>query len=111
MHGIAAGLGDEYTETGATVGQLSRAKKGDGLLDLSGGSARLVLEMTDSNRTGWTAYLDEAERNRGANASLGLVRHIDQNAGQTFRSLGNRRVVMAFDPGNDDPELLRTVVQ
>src|SRR6478609_6924999 len=44
---IAAGLGDEYTETGATPGAISRCKKGDGLLDVDGGAVRVVIEMTD----------------------------------------------------------------
>jgi hypothetical protein len=110
MHGVAAGLGGEYTETDHLVGLLPRCKKGDGLLVSDGGSARVLLEMTDSPRSGWSDYLDEAERNRAAQASLGLVRTPDQNGDQSLRVLGPRRVVMAFDPGNDDPELLRTVV-
>ena len=103
MYGVAAGLGDEYAETGATVGRLARCKKGDGLLAVPGRSARVVLEMTDSPRTGWGDYLDEAERNRCAAASLGLVRTIEQNGGQSIRVLGPRRIVMAFDPEHDDP--------
>jgi hypothetical protein len=110
MHGIACGLGDEYVDTGAVVGLLPRCKKGDGLLTVDGGAARVALEMTDSARAGWGDYLDEAERNRAAAASLGLVRTSSQNGGQTVRVLGSRRVVMAFDPENDDPDLLRTVV-
>jgi hypothetical protein len=110
MDGIAAGLGGEYTETGDLVGLLPRCKKGDGLLMTDGGAARVLLEMTDSARSGWGLYLDEAERNRGAQASLGLVRYADQNGGHSLRVLGPRRVVMAFDPEHDDPELLRTVV-
>jgi hypothetical protein len=108
---IAAGLGDEYTETGATPGAISRCKKGDGLLDVDGGAVRVVIEMTDSKRTVWNAYLEEAERNRGALASLGIVRTSDQLGGRTLQSLGSRRILMAFDPDTDDPALLRTVVQ
>lgn len=111
MTSIAAGLGDEYDETGATAGRLSRNKKGDGVLRLGNGSTAVVLEMTDSARAGWSAYLDEAERNRDALASLGLVRSADQNGGHTLRVLGPRRIVMAFDPATDDTDLLRTVVQ
>jgi len=66
--------------------------------------------MTDSARRGWTEYFDEAERNRGAMAALGLVRTVEQNAQQSIRVLGSRRIVMAFDPEMDDPDLLRTVV-
>jgi hypothetical protein len=111
MQDVAAGLGDEYTDTGALTGAVARSKKGDGLLTVEGGPARVVLEMTDSARTGWNAYLDEAERNREAAASLGLVRQTAQNAGHSIRALTGRRIVMAFDPQTDDPSLLRTVVQ
>lgn len=108
---IAAGLGDEYTDTGSLTGVIPRCKKGDGLLTVNGGEAHVVLEMTDSVRPKWNDYLDEAERNREASASLGLVRELSQNSGQTIRSLGSRRIVMVFDPAHDDAGLLRTVVQ
>ncbi len=110
MEQIAVGLGDEYADTGAIPGAISRNKKGDGVLTINGG-ARIVLEMTNSKRPNWNDYLDEAERNRGAAASLGLVREPAQNNGSTVRCLGSRRIVMAFDPATDDPELLRTVIQ
>jgi hypothetical protein len=111
MDEIAAGLGDEYADTSATTGIVARSKKGDGVLSINGGSARVVLEMTDSKRTQWNDYLDEAERNRGATASLGLVRDQAQNNGKTIRCLGARRIILAFDPVTDPPDLLRTVVQ
>lgn len=111
MEQIAAGLGDEYADTGAIPGAVPRSKKGDGVLTINGGSARIVLEMTTSKRPNWTGYLDEAEYNRSAAASLGLVRTSAQNNGSTVRGLGPRRIVMAFDSATDDPELLRTVIQ
>jgi hypothetical protein len=107
---IAAGLGDEYVDTRATVGNVPRSKKGDGVLQVDDGTTRVVLEMTDSTRTGWIEYLDEAERNRLAGAALGVVRSAEQNGGQSIRVFGARRIVMAFDPESDDPALLRTVV-
>ncbi|MFH5207410.1 Fis family transcriptional regulator [Antrihabitans spumae] len=107
---IAAGLGDEYTDTSTSVGAVSRSKKGDGLLSADGGAARVVVEMTDSARAGWAEYLDEAERNRLAGAALGLVRTMEQNGGQSIRTLGPRRIVLAFDPEVNDPGLLRTVL-
>jgi hypothetical protein len=107
---VAAGLGDEYTDTRSVVGHLPRSKKGDGLLTVDGGLARVVIEMTDSARGGWTEYLDEAERNRQAASSLGLVRTAEQNGGRSIRVLGSRRIVLAFDPTSDDPDLVRTVV-
>lgn len=110
MQGVAAGLGDEYADTGAVPGSIARSKKGDGVLTVGDAAARVVLEMTDSTRSGWSSYLDEAERNRDASASLGLVRDPSQNAGQSIRVLGARRIVMTFDPLVDDHDLLRTVV-
>ncbi len=110
LSAIATGLGDEYTDTRAIVGHLPRSKKGDGLLIIDGGTTRVVIEMTDSARGGWAEYLDEAERNRPAAASLGLVRTPEQNAGQSIRVIGSRRIVLTFDPTTDDPDLVRTVV-
>lgn len=109
MEPIAAGLGDEYYDTGAMVGALPRCKKGDGLLTTAEG-ARVVIEMTDSPRSGWVDYLVEAERNRQAAASLGIVRSPEQNGGEVLRVLGPRRVVLAFDPDTDEPDLLRACV-
>ena len=112
MQEIAAGLGDEYTDTGAVAGAIPGCKKGDGVLTVECGSTHVVLEMTDSRRRpSWNDYLDEAERNREAVASLGLVPDVAQNAGQVIRVLGSRRIVMVFDPASDEPDLLRTVVQ
>lgn len=101
----------KYEDTTAKAGAMPRCKKGDGVLVVTGQSTRVVVEMSDSPRAGWVEYLDEAERNRGAAASIGIVRTIEQNSGQTIRVLGQRRVVITFDPDTDDPELLRTVVQ
>ncbi len=42
MEQIAAGLGDEYADTGAIPGAVPRSKKGDGVLAINGGSARIV---------------------------------------------------------------------
>ena len=109
MNDIAAGLGDAYEDTTTKTGLVPRSKKGDGLLVVAGQGARVVLEMTDSARANWGEYFDEAERNRGASASLGVVRTTDQNSGHSIRVLGQRRVVVAFDPDEDDAEVLRTV--
>lgn len=108
---IAAGLGDEYVVTGNVTGLRTRSKKGDGVISVPDTDARVVIEMTDSPRDGWTAYLREAEENRGAQASLGLIKSAAQAPGDGLVSLGPRRIVMAFDPEVDDPQLLRCVVQ
>lgn len=111
LHDIAAGLGDQYTETGTVVGIKSRSKKGDGVLAVGAGEVRVVVEMTDSDRPKWSDYLQEAEQNRGAHASLGLVRFREQLGGQTLLTLGPRRLVLVFDPEVDDPALLRCALQ
>jgi hypothetical protein len=94
----------------ASAGNVPPSKKGDGVLTIGGGAARVAVEMTDSTRAGWAEYLDEAERNRQAGSALGLVRTSDQNGGQTIRVLGTRRIVLAFDPTSDEPDLVRTIV-
>lgn len=108
---IATGLGDEYVATGTVTGLRTRNKKGDGVISVPDTDARVVIEMTDSPRNGWTAYLREAEENRGAQASLGLIKSAVQAPGDGLVSLGPRRIVMAFDPEVDDPQLLRCVIQ
>ncbi|WP_102143526.1 Fis family transcriptional regulator [Mycobacterium hubeiense] len=110
LQDIAAGLGDEYTDTRNTAGVISRCQKGDGVLTVDGGKTQVVVEMTDSADRKWGPYFDEAERNREANASLGIVPTPEQNGGQSIRVLGTRRIVLAFDPHTDDHALLRTVV-
>jgi hypothetical protein len=111
MEQIASGLGDEYLDTSAETGRVPRSKKGDGVLSVDGGTVRIVLEMTDSARPGWNSYLAEAERNRDAIASLGLVRSASQLGGHSIEIRSARRIIMAFDPAGDDPQLLRTVIQ
>lgn len=112
LNHIAAGLGDEYVEVGTTVGTIPNCKKGDGVLTVDGGTARVVVEMNDSvTRRAWGPYLDEAERNREAAASIGLVPNSERNGDQIVRVLGARRVVLAFDPESDTTDLLRCVVQ
>lgn len=50
---------------------IPRCKKGDGLFTVNAGDAHVVLEMTDFVRPVGSDYLDKAERNREAAASLG----------------------------------------
>lgn len=88
---------------GAIVGVLPRNKKGDDILAVGGGDVRVVLERTDSARTGGPTTSNEEERNRNAVAALGLVRTTKQNGGQTIRVMGARRIVMALDPRPTTP--------
>lgn len=106
---LAVGFGDEYVRSGTTVGRIPNCKKGDGLLVVDGGRARVVLEAHDGARhRRWTEYLDEAERNRGAQASIGVVPTPGQNDGQTIRVIAPRRVIVAVE-GDDSAALLRSV--
>ena len=112
MENIATGLGDEYAQTGGVAGTIQRCFKGDGVLTAGSGQARVVVEMHDSTDARvWSEYLEIAERNGQALASIGIVRNAEQNKGQTIRVLGSRRVIVAFDPMANDIDLLRTVVQ
>jgi hypothetical protein len=52
-----------------------------------------------------------AEITRGAQASLGLVPHVGLLNDVKLRCFGPRRVVMAFDPDTDDPDLLPAMLQ
>lgn len=110
---LANGFGDEYVTTGTTTGAIPYCKKGDGVLSIADTTAKVVVEMHTSfsgQKREWGDYLDEAERNRGAAASLGLVPSVDENDGHRVRTIGGRRIVMAFDPENDDVSLLHTVI-
>ncbi|WP_068260418.1 hypothetical protein [Janibacter limosus] len=109
---LVNGFGDEYVATGTTTGAIPYCKKGDGVLSIAGSSSKVVVEMTNSQGKprSWTDYLDEAERNRGAAASLGLVPSVEDNDGHRVRPIGSRRIIMAFDPETDDQSLLHTVL-
>lgn len=80
------------------------------MLVIEGGRAQVLIEAHDGGRPrGWTDYLDEAERNRGAQASIGVVPTSAQNHGQTIRVIGPRRIVIAIAEDHDSTELLRSV--
>lgn len=111
LEAVTAALGDEYARTGVTVGALASSKKGDGVITVSGQGCRVVVEMSHGHRREWGSYLDEAERNRQAVASLGVVPSPELNAGEHVRVLGPRRVVVVFDPERDDPTVLRAALQ
>jgi hypothetical protein len=115
LEAFAVTQGDEYVDASNEVGRLPRCKKGDGVLTsaVGGATASIVIEMTDSDTAprSWNEYLDEAERNRGALVSLGLVRTPEQLAGaDRLRCYGPRRFVLAHDPSTDDLSLLHAVL-
>jgi hypothetical protein len=109
----AAKWGDRYTKTGTNPGLLSRCKKGDGVLEVleqswPGRCPRVVVEMTtdSTSRRDWFDYLDDAQRNRDAQAALGIVRGSEVPGGGLVRSYGADKIVIAHDPERDDSRLL-----
>lgn len=108
---LAVQFGDAYIDTHNTAGTIAHCKKGDGVLVIDGGKARVVIESHHGQSKDWNAYLPLAERNRGAAVSIGMVKSTTENAGHTFRRLGSTRVILAYDPAKDDTDLLRVVVQ
>lgn len=116
---IAALFGDQYVDTSKTTGRIAQCKKGDALLTLAdeigvtADAARVVIEMSDADeqRRDWPTYLEDAQRNRGAQVSLGLVRRKKQvPGGRGIRIYGFNRIVFAFDPSVDDVDLLHCVI-
>lgn len=118
LEGIAAGLGASYSDTADTVGLIRSSKKGDAVMETTpadaGASApRVVIEFTTQGHPrNWSQYLDSAERNRGAQASLGIVPSRSQvPGGDILAVVGANRFVLAFDPDQDEPGLLRAAMQ
>ncbi|GAA4633086.1 hypothetical protein GCM10023196_069210 [Actinoallomurus vinaceus] len=126
LESIASDLGDTYADTSTKPGRIKNCKKGDGLLTVAdqpgvpAGTARVVIEMSDADRhvRDWPDCLEQCERNRGAQSSLGLVRHISQVPGgrripsgkRRVRVYGARRFVVAFDPEVDEVSFLHAVI-
>lgn len=115
---VAAGMAASYTDTADTVGNLKACKKGDGVIEAApaapgGPRPRVLVELTTQGHPRhWQQYLEVAERNRGAHASLGVVPTRDLvPGGDVLAVVGQSRIVLAFDPEQDDPGLLRAAVQ
>lgn len=104
LEGIAASLGGTYTATGDAVGAIRACKKGDGIIDLpdagGDGSMKIVVEMTTTGAPRkWGPYLDDAMKNRGCDAALGVVPTSDLvPGGAEVAPAGPGRLIMAFDP-------------
>ncbi|HEX3795262.1 MAG TPA: hypothetical protein VHV57_12250 [Acidimicrobiales bacterium] len=113
---VAAGMGASYTATANSVGALKGSKKGDGIFEVSLAEpgdrcARVVIECTTGGARNWADYLDQAERNRQAQASLGVVARRDLvPGGEMLAVLAPNRIVMAYDPASDEPALFRSAL-
>jgi hypothetical protein len=110
MEDIASGLGGSYEATGNTVGAIRGCRKGDGVLDVptfdGTGSVRIVVEMTTTGAARkWGPYLAEAERNREAYASIGVVPTIELvPGGVPLAPIAPNRIVVAHN--NDEGHAL-----
>jgi hypothetical protein len=116
---LTRGTGDRLERTGAKPGLLGRSKKGDFVARLPTELVRthtvnVVFEAKDKTQTlpEWQAELDEARRNRGAVAALGVVKGTEHMpGGGRLRLLDPLTYVVAFDPATDSDDLLLAVYQ
>ena len=116
---LTRGTGDRLERTGAKPGLLGRSKKGDFVAGLPTELARthtvnVVFEAKDKTQTlpEWQAELDEARRNRGAVAALGVVKGTEHMpGGDRLRLLDALTYVVAFDPATDTDDLLLAAYQ
>jgi hypothetical protein len=116
MEDIASGLGGSYEATGDTMGAIRGCRKGDGVLEVptldGGGSVRIVVEMTTMGAARkWGPYLAEAERNREADASIGVVPTAELVPGRTaLAPVAPNRIVVARDSDEGHALLRATAV-
>jgi hypothetical protein len=111
---VCKGIGDILELTGNVPGLNGRSKKGDGVAHIghpaaAGLEIRVVVEAKDQalSHAAWRRELEEARKNRGATAALGLVRSTDLvTNGDRLRVLDPLNYVLVFDPDVDDHELL-----
>ncbi len=118
LEAIAVGMACSYTDTSDSVGRVKACKKGDGVVEAAaveaGGPAPcVVVELTTQGHPrNWQQYLDVAERNRGAQAALGIVPTRELTPGNELVAIiSPTRMVVAFNPDEDDPGLLRATIQ
>jgi hypothetical protein len=77
-------------------------------------TVNVVFEAKDKTQTlpEWQAELDEARRNRGAVAALGVVKGTEHMpGGDRLRLLDPLTYVVAFDPATDSDDLLLAAYQ
>lgn len=118
IEGLTSALTATYTDTSNTVGKIRMCKKGDGVVEAAAiepslPPARVVIECTTSESArNWAAYLTEAEKNRECQASLGIVPTRNLVPGGDLLALvGPSRIVLAYQPDEDDPSLIRAALQ
>ena len=109
---IASANGDDCEPTGNITGNISKSKKGDGIVDLKVGGntrARIVLEAKNRqlSKLDWERERDGSKANRAATSFIGLCKYLDDMPnGNRVLILDPTSIVVAFNPEIDDPELL-----
>ena len=114
---IAAMAGDDCESTGHITGRVSKSKKGDGVVDLKVGATvadRVVIEAKNKalSKLDWERESLGSKDNRAANGFIGLCKHLDDMPnGSRIMILDSQSIVLAFDPDNDDAQILYLVYQ
>jgi hypothetical protein len=114
---LASWAGDDCEHTGNVTGAVPRSKKGDGVVDLKVGATvagRMVIEAKNSqlSKREWEAECEGSRKNRVADGFIGLCKHEeDMPTSSRLMILDASAVVVAFDPEEDDGELLHLVYQ
>lgn len=114
---IAASAGDDCESTGKITGRVPRSKMGDGVVDLKIGPivyARLVLEAKNKalSKLDWERESEGSKSNRAATGFVGLCKHIqDMPNGSRILVLDSQSIVVAWNPDNDDLQLVALVYQ
>jgi len=114
---IAAMAGDDCEPTGHVTGRIPRNKMGDGVVDLKiGGTVadRIVIECKNKklSKLDWERECAGARENRAARGFIGMCKHFDDmpNASRIM-ILDPQSIVVAFDAGQDDAQVLYLIYQ
>lgn len=114
---IASLAGDDCLPTGSRVGNIPRSKVGDAVVELKRGAAvfsRMVVECKNQamSKSEWEKECDLARRNRAAVGFIGLCKHQSHMPnGHRFMVLAPDKIVVAFNPEEEAPDLLVMVYQ
>lgn len=117
VQAIASRAGDDCEATGRVTGRVPRSKMGDGVVDLKVGAtvyARIVLESKNKalSKPEWEREAEGSKANRAATGFIGMCKHIeDMPNGNRILVLDSQSIVVAFDPEEDDLQLLALVYQ
>lgn len=114
---VTAWAGDECEATGKLTGAIPRNKMGDGVIDLRAGAtvvSRIVVECKDglNTKNQWLKEMEGAKANRRAKGFIGLCKNVDDMPGRArLVFLDSQSVLLAFDPAQDDVQMLHLIYQ